>query len=250
MTGSDFGQALQKAGDKVLTTQQTMEEFAESTGGKAYTNRNDIGNAVRLSIANGSAFYELAYHPEREEADGKFHKIQVKVDVPGATLQYHRGYFAVKESASNAKTKLSDLDLDALFNPDVPGANSVIFDAKITPTSTTNLRLAVEFLVDARSLTAERLPDGTVRFDADFHLVVIDPTGRFTTRKDTRVISNISPRNSDHVQQSGLPYRIDLDLPPGEYQMRLAVRDSQSGSLGSIDVPLSLQTPTERVVMH
>lgn len=43
--------------------------------------------------------------------------------------------------------------------------------------------------------------------------------------------------------QRSLPIRLALELEPGRYRLRLAVRDNRTGWLGTTGVPLVLAQP-------
>ena len=93
-----------------------MQDMAASTGGIAYYNRNDIDAAMGEAIATGADYYSLSYVPPPSKYDGKYHKIEVKVDRPGLHLQYREGYTAIdlakplpeKKDAKNAPAPDSD----------------------------------------------------------------------------------------------------------------------------------------------
>ncbi|MCU1333646.1 MAG: VWFA-related domain protein, partial [Candidatus Angelobacter sp.] len=61
-----------------LASQHTMDNMAESTGGKAFKNSNDLVLGLRAGIEDGSTYYTLTYYPENRKWDGLFRTIQVK----------------------------------------------------------------------------------------------------------------------------------------------------------------------------
>ena len=71
----------------------TMLQMAADTGGQAFINTNALSEAVSRSIQNGSNYYTLFYTPSEYKPDGRFHKIQVKLERSGATLSHRAGYF-------------------------------------------------------------------------------------------------------------------------------------------------------------
>jgi VWFA-related protein len=97
------GLRMQEAGsnlsDNLQSAHVAIDELAERTGGRAFYNTNDFGNAVRLSMDDGSTYYTLGYYPQNKHWDGKFRKIQLKTNHPGAKLRYRFGYFAVDPSS-------------------------------------------------------------------------------------------------------------------------------------------------------
>ena len=67
------------------------------TGGRAIINSNDPSGRLEGIIADASAYYLLGYTPSRAFADGKFHRIDVKVKRRGLRVTARRGYWAPTE---------------------------------------------------------------------------------------------------------------------------------------------------------
>ena len=70
----------------------TMDDFAASTGGRAYYNGNDIAGGIENAIADSRSAYTIGFYLADNERDRRFHTLEVDVDRPGATLRYRRGY--------------------------------------------------------------------------------------------------------------------------------------------------------------
>lgn len=77
-----------------------LSEIAEQTGGRAFTasDPHDLPNiAARIGIELRNQ-YVLAYSPKNPKEDGKYHRVEVKVDKPPAisSLKIHSrlGYYA------------------------------------------------------------------------------------------------------------------------------------------------------------
>ncbi len=69
-----------------------MNQFAESTGGRAYYNGNDVAGAVERAIADLKSTYVIGFYLGDKERDRRFHTLRVEVKRPGTTLRYRRGY--------------------------------------------------------------------------------------------------------------------------------------------------------------
>jgi VWFA-related protein len=69
------------------------QRTADETGGQAYYNRNDVGQAIEDATENGGSYYEMTYAPQGHVYDGKLHHIKVELEKPGYTLEYRRSYF-------------------------------------------------------------------------------------------------------------------------------------------------------------
>jgi VWFA-related protein len=72
---------------------QTSRTVAEYTGGLASAFLDPAMALTRLEAATRGG-YIIGYVPSRTEPDGKYRRIEVKVNRPGATVLYRHGYYA------------------------------------------------------------------------------------------------------------------------------------------------------------
>src|SRR5258708_3840150 len=70
-----------------------LQSLAENTGGKQISN-NEPASALREGVKSARAFYLLGYASAKNPADGKFHKIAVKVKPPRVEGTSRTGYYA------------------------------------------------------------------------------------------------------------------------------------------------------------
>jgi VWFA-related protein len=70
------------------------EAVAEGTGGTAEYNSNDFGSLVAKAIDSDRSYYTLSYVPPSFPMDTRYHTIRVKVDQPGVSLVYRKGFNA------------------------------------------------------------------------------------------------------------------------------------------------------------
>ena len=61
-----------------------------------------------------------------------------------------------------------------------------------------------------------------------------------TPRPSRRMDAPVKADRLEAYLQQGIPFRAELDLPAGQYRLRLAVRDSDIGFLGTTEIPLYL----------
>jgi len=104
---------------------QILQSLAENTGGKQFSN-NDPAMALREIVKNASAFYLLGYASAKNPADGKFHKIAVKVKRPGVEVRARTGYYAPSTTEMDAARKKAAADEAP---PEISKALSTIVDA-------------------------------------------------------------------------------------------------------------------------
>lgn len=243
-SGQDFGGAISQSNSTLLASQSTVEQIAVDTGGIAYMNQNEIDHAVALSASDGTSYYGLAYYPSDKNWDEKFRAVQVKVDRPGVHLRYRRGYYAVDALKDvRQKPNGADPDLASIIQGEFIPATMVTFDARVIPPAPSDsMSVPVEFLVDTNTLSYEPTPNGGRRYLADFHVAAFAPNGKLIVHIDRRLEAAPTREEYERLRQQGLPFRTSLDLPPGRYQLRLVVRDSRTGSPGSLEIPLVLDS--------
>jgi len=241
--GADYGNQVAKQSGNLIETQFAMNAIAQETGGRAYFSRNDIDNAVALAVADGSVYYTLGYYVEDKNWDGQFRGISVKVDRPNVDVRHRPGYFAIDpvESYLKAKNKEKDNELAIAMRSDILPATMVIFDSRVIPPDpAAKMTVPVEFLVNMQTIAVEPQSGGKQHADLSFHAAAFSPEGKMVTAQDVRVDAPLKAETYQQFLQQGLPFKLELELAPGRYQLRLAVRDNRTGYLGTMEVPLIL----------
>ena len=79
--------------DMNIRPSDILHALADQTGGRQFSN-NYPGAALKEVVRNSSAFYLLGYASSKNPADGKFHKIAVRVKRSGVEVKSRTGYFA------------------------------------------------------------------------------------------------------------------------------------------------------------
>jgi VWFA-related protein len=75
--------------------------LTSSTGGRELSQRNDFTSGLHEVMEDASAYYLIGYAPERDSADGRFHKIDVRVRQKGLRVLARKGYWAPKADELN-----------------------------------------------------------------------------------------------------------------------------------------------------
>ena len=241
-TGAEYGAQVARSSTAMQSGQDTLLTLASESGGLTFKNRNDVTAALATSVADGSAYYLLGYYPESKQWDGKFRKIQVKVNKPGVEVRHRTGYFAKDPTQwAKSKDKSHDPELNAAMSFGAPTATMVIFDSRVAPPAAgSQVKLPVEFLVNPRTISGEEMKDGGRHFVLEFHVAVYSPEGKLLTHKDTGMDAPIKADRLQAYLQQGIPFKTDVDLGPGQYRLRLAVRDGRTGYIGTTEIPLAL----------
>jgi VWFA-related protein len=252
----------------LVTSQMSMKTIADTTGGLAFYNRNDISNAVALALADGAAYYTLGYYPANKELDGKFRRIQVKLARKGLRLRYRKGYYATEmpEAAEEAENRDGEVPEGegesgleqrnarqlraALYHP-LP-ATGLTFRAYVSPPEAAapaqvQEEIQVEFWLEGGGLTFQPQGEGRQRIDLDFVVAAFTPQGVQVNNVAQRFRHSLTLAEYQQALKTGMNYPMSIELEPGSYQLRLLVRDNPSGRLGRVDAPLRVAAPQTAV---
>jgi VWFA-related protein len=216
----------------VTDSQGTMREIAAETGGKAYVNQNEIKDGVALAIADEKASYTLGYYPENKKWDGKYRSIKVKVSQGDTQVHHRKGYFAI--DPTQEKDRKDEQDVAAALQINGP-ATQVVFKAQAQSTDPGKMR--VVFLVDAHSLSAEDSGGGK-KLNVTLYATVYDSAGKRLGQAGTKVDRAFDDKTYQQVLEKGMLVPIDMALPAGGTEVRVAVLDNKTGFIGTVTGPI------------
>ena len=224
--------------DELLSVRETMTKIATLTGGRAYYNRNDLEGAIGDSVESGSNYYALAYRPENGHWNGKFRKITLKTSRPDVKVQSRPGYYAVRDPLGSA-------DIDRTFSlamqPAAPPSTTLIMKARVLPPEEPGAATQIDFLLDVHDLSYTESPDHRQTPDVTFVAAAWDAKGKPCGSVVATYRQTLEPAQLQSLLRTGLQLREEMQLKPGDYQLRLGVVDRLSGKIGTLDVPLKVQ---------
>lgn len=240
-TGAEYGAALARSGNDLRQTQDTLQLLSAESGGRLFKNSNDVASAVATSVADGSSYYLLGYYPENKNWDGKFRKIQVKLDKSDMDVRHRAGYFAKDATQwAKGKDKSRDSELAASMSLGTPTETMVIFDSRVVPPEAGSKKVSIDFLVNPQTIAGEETSDGGRHYVIEFHVAAYSSASKLISHKDAAIDAPIKHDRLQAFMQQGIPFKTDLDLGPGQYTLRLVVRDGRTGYTGSSEIQLAL----------
>ena len=206
---------------------------SRETGGIAYINQNEIKEGVVVAMADASASYTLGYYPEDKKWDGRYRPIKVKVNRDAVDYRYRRGYFAIDPvSAKDRNPEQGTMEALQDRAPDT----LVTFSAQVKPAG--NNKLGVDFLIDPQSLTTEDVSGRNKKFNMVVYAAIFTPDGRMLGSQSVKVDQAFDAATYQQIVQKGMLLHMDLNLPPGKNELRMAIRDSRTGHTGTLTAPL------------
>jgi len=217
-----------------FSTVESMTVVAKQTGGSICINNNDLGDCVKTAVDEGSSYYELAYYPNPSNWHGEFHRIVVKANRPGVQLSYREGYFAHEASPAKEKEKSgNDPLLQEAACGDLLTATSILMVGRALPPD--GPKQAKYYLnVDTRMLTPIDNDQGKRELHLDFAVCAFDSSNRAVQYLQDSVSQTFSP--AEYSSTRGIPHVVAFAPHEGATRVRLLVRDSATGRMGSFDV--------------
>jgi len=268
-----FANANTKWFEQTSAEHGTMQQMAEATGGKAFLNTNGLKEAVQKAVESGSNYYTIAYTPSNKKWNGDYRKIQVKLDRPGVTLAYRRGYFADDPNnhnqAQNAKTDPGQYSaLRAAMLHGGPDPTELIFDASVRPTSTDteaalvpgNLvakktsgpyrRYAVTFAANPKVFAWTTTPDGVHRCALEFRTYVYDADGSLINAQVNGIGAAIPDARFAALESGAIKYVQQISVPAkGDYYLRIGMSDDGNDHVGAVELPVAAVAKLPPVAM-
>ncbi len=214
-----------------LSSHLGLAALAESTGGLSVVNTSNFNEGLDR-ILSRSNYYIVAYTPT-EAFDNKYHKLEIKVSRPGAKVYSREGYFATPDAPAGPMTKEQAI-FKAVMSPLAKRDVELAARLQYRFLPDTGAELDYHLLVNANNLSFTQDADGKYKATFDVVGFVANSVGKSAGGFSQTVTANLSPDQYHHALTTGLSYSAHAQLPPGSYQLRVAVRDNSSGRLGSI----------------
>jgi VWFA-related protein len=217
-----------------------LEELADATGGRYFHNNNDLKAGFAQVAAAPEFVYVLGFSPQNLKLDGSYHALKVKLMSPrGLDLQARRGYYAPKhlpDPAEDAKREIQE----ALFSRDELQDIPIELHMQFFKSSDAAAKIAVLARVNVKNLRF-RKADGRNNDNLTVLSGVFDRNGNYITGTEKIVELHLLDANLEKLLNSGITVKTNFDVTPGNYVIRLVVRDSEGQSMaarnGVVDIP-------------
>jgi VWFA-related protein len=227
-----------------MTTNDTLERAADDTGGRFF-HGNDIANSIALSLQDSSSYYLLGYYPSNKKFDGRFRQVRVKVNMPGLNTRSRQGYFAIEPSQAQKNSKQNDFK--AAISSNVLPSTQVTFMARAIPPAR-NTDLVVEFAVDSSTISFETVataegaasPVARKNCNLNFEVQAYTREGKFVRAAVQEAKADLELQSYERVLRQGVPMKVPISLAPGNYVLRLGVRDNHTGLFGTAEIPVEI----------
>jgi VWFA-related protein len=205
---------------------EILADLAAGTGGTYYHNRNDLDVALRESIAAPSTSYVLGFSPQNLKLNGSFHTLKVALTGKQKfTVQARRGYYSPHTRKSPEETAKEEIQ-EAVFSQEEVRDLPVDLQTQFFRRDSTAARLSVLVHVDLKGLKFRKVADRN-HDDLTLATVIFDENGNFVAGGQKILEMKLRDATLERMGRSGISVKSSFDVKPGNYLVRLVVRDKE-----------------------
>ena len=231
------GRGVAQQFTRLAASQDTLASLASDTGGKAFMDSNDFGEAFTRVQRDMSAYYLLGYNSSNISKDGRFRRIRVRLksQIAGARVEARQGYYADRDFAHTAntdrETQLQEMLFSAVSATDLP----VLVNAGYFRLAADKYYVPIAMAVpgSAVPVPAEKDKD---KIALDVLGIVQDEQGRPVGR--IRQTIKLPAGSVGTLTAKQILYQSAVTLPPGRFSVKVVVRENTSGLMGSFEAPV------------
>jgi VWFA-related protein len=223
------------------TTLDTMDDFADLTGGKAFYNTSDLATSFKRAADDSSSYYLVGYYLNMQNKNPGWREIKVKVDRKDVQVRARKGFYATNGSIKMEEVRRTDLRY-ALTSP-IEGTGVPVSVQWLGQSNDKGATRKEAFLVRLPVDGLSPDPAGPNKFNFDVAAAVY-PANSKAVKPTATLAKTFTPSLSDaqlaSVRASGIGFNDAFDLAPGAYAVRFVVRDNVTGKIGSVTAPLTV----------
>jgi VWFA-related protein len=212
--------------------QEALFVMAHETGGELFKDANNLREPLDRVLERTSVTYLLSFERSDLKPDGAYHRLKVKAkQLPaGARLSHRTGYYAPRPFK-----QLDPLEKNLLASDSIASARpkrEIDLDVLTAAFRATPQRAYVPVIIEA---AGKSLLEGHVekKLDVELYVYVSDLQGQMRDFLTQRVALDLDKGKSRQaLLDGGIKYYGHFDLQPGTYNVRVLVRNAQTGRTG------------------
>ena len=215
----------------------TLNDFADMTGGKAFYNTNDLAGSFKRAADDGSSYYMLGYYLDTNNTKPGWRKLQVKLGRKDVEIRSRTGFFVTNATMNPLLSR--DIDMKNALHSPIDGTGVPVTVEWVTVASMGDKKKAVfSAQMPAGSLSFD--PAGRDQLNFDFAALAYDKNGKEAGQSAQRFTRAVPEAQLATVRQNGVRFQNALELAPGKYTVRFVVRENVTGKIGSVMAQLTV----------
>lgn len=254
-SASPSGAAIYGAGavssqiSSMHNSRETLSTLATDTGGRMFTDLNNFSPVFAAVQKQNSSYYLIGYTPSDVKTDGKWRRIRVTlVGHPGLKIAARPGYYAPK-NFRQFSTEDKEVQLQQAMASGTP-----FLDLPLAVETSHFLQPDGHYYV----VLAAKVPGSSIPFHQksrihstqfDFAWRATDQNGKVAGALRDTLPVKLNAATYQQVLKGNILYEGGIVLPPGNYKLKVVVRENESGKMGTFETPLILP-PVEKTGME
>ncbi len=236
--------ALRLPYEKDSQQRLTLHAFADATGGAACVTVNELEKCFAEAVDDSRDYYLLGFYLGGDVQPG-WRKLKVKVAGDGLRVRSRSGFYVTPRPQESAEVRRKQL-VNALEAP--VEYTGLRLTARLLPLPTDQSsgsdgepkRHAAFMLgVMGNSVSFDREKGNAI--DIEVAVLAFDSNRKSVATASQAIAVKIDRESMQKTVQTGLGIPEKLDIPPGKYEVKFAVRDNPSGLIGTIGIPIELK---------
>jgi hypothetical protein len=210
-----------------------LTSLASDTGGTAFTDTNDFGEAFARVARDISSYYILGFSSANPNRDGRFRRLSVRLrNRSNVKVDAKAGYYADRDFAHTAKGDREVLLQEQLATP-IPATDVPLF------VMAGWFRLATDkyYVPISLAVPGSAVPPSKDKVTFDVAGFIRDergfPVGRI---RDTLTVP---PASAEGLAAQQVLYQTGVTLPPGRFSVKIVVRENADGQMGTFETPIA-----------
>lgn len=231
------GGAYQNNLDANFNTQEVLSTLAADTGGRFYGDSNDFAPAFQAMERDTAEYYVIGFRSANPVRDGRYRKLQIKLNRQDVKLEYRPGYYAPADyQHSNREDR--ERQLTEQLASDLPATDVPMYLAAYY----FQLGAGRYFIPVSLIVPGSQIPfvKGGDRDKATIDIIgeVKDGAGR--VEGDIRQTVKLAIDQQQQVSRKNVQYTTSFTLPAGKYHLKFVVRENVTGRMGSFETDINV----------
>ncbi|GAA3755316.1 VWA domain-containing protein [Terriglobus aquaticus] len=229
------GATMQSRLDANAGSQELLATLASDTGGKFFGDSNDFAPAFQQIQHDTEAYYILGFRSTDHARDGRFRKLQIKLNRTDAKLEYRPGYYAPADF-QHQKTEDREAALNEQLRSDSPAVDVPLYLEAFFFREQPNLYTVPMSLI---------VPGSAIPFTRtkDQDKATIDIAGEVKNAQgiavgNARETVKLSVDGNAGAARRNIQYGTSFRLAPGHYHVKFVVRENETGNMGSFETDI------------
>lgn len=233
--GMFSGRGMAQQFARLSASQDTLVSLAADTGGRAFTDSNNFGEAFARVRRDMSAYYLLGYSSTNTTKDGRFRRIQVRAKNSEYRVEARAGYYADRDFGHTSKA-----DRETLLEEQLYAAVSLTDLPVIASASYFRLAADKYYVPLAVSVPGSAVPvtAGLKEITLDVLAIVTDERGMPVGR--LRQTMKLPAGTEKTLAGKQILYQSGMTLPPGRFAVKAVVRENATGLMGSFEAAVTV----------